>query len=1480
MSKTDKENKENSAKTDVINTANYEQDFSYPNTIYYKSYTISRYVNQYHIGYNTLKTKCKPFDEVNYPIKIETGVPNINNNNKIEEYIVPNNSNDIKNITTINTSGINTKENSNDTELLDYLLSDKKIEKKLNDDMDTFCKYINNLNTNLDIKELQDVYIYANKSKNQVISRMNNTLKYLDEVDDEFLKNFLISECLYITKDILIENLVPPIELKNTKLYNLIESSRFLSKKEPRIAVLVLFAEISAKIFEFKEKYDKYRNAEKGYKLGQEYAVIEALYYYLSKELAYIYLQKYINNDIFIKTKLSYDSNHLIMYANNSKSPYLVSLHSKNSTYVRDILHTVELNTDNPSHYATSLYSLPHEYVENQSNERRNSICQLSMHTEKDKIDTSVYFHHIKSLIIDANYLTFMQTKDYSSLTIYALLKQGLNGSISNNSDKKNKYTILVSNKIAKENILSLSQKLLSDKHENLAENVVCFYLKERYSIDAIIEEYVKSIRQFARNLSDCMYQYTLNSHKKLYKKTPIVSVLFDIFTSNSIFTYPYGIHYENNFYGDNDNDVYIYNDSPWISMTHQGYYNVIIYSDIFNFFISDVYLKHNEYMMKLKETFYEFIDDTYLRYLNRLYKALNSISPNSGVTSGDILTYLIMSPTEIDEQYNEISDEGIDVELEKKFLKTIASIHSHIISLHNISEQFSQTLSTNSIEKIQTVKKEYKEAVENYFRHGIDELETSYPLLNIVDIKQDNQLKDIYVNTITCLFSEKYTQEKAELLGKIEEYCTQYPVEDFDSLINEIYIKKYHEISLKINLRLFGTNKVDFFVIEEDYCHNLLKDIMHEEISIILPISSDIFSYVCDNEIYYKKLCAAIFLKHLKKDDNPIEYHTYLFDKLIERVNIISLHNIYEYVILVSTVLDYLIDNRKNSKDIDDLNQANSSIISKDKIKTVIKNKEALQALLKETLVYYLFDDKDDFEVTDIVDLELVQSILKKVIEELAFTSNFINRTLSASNFVNTFVYKKIKKVTKAALVGAGRGISYNNIAVSDDVAENGLSDSEKYGNYISKQHYVNQKAAIKRSLMAAYNSIKYEISDNIRILNEDRDAIIKTFKGIRSNVKESLKQNGTQPWGNQLKSLFNNLDYYIGLNATSHNSNKAFGAAKLKTTTEGNKVKKTVNTSAPLTVIVDDYVTDLLDKHIIGKYFKVLNVEEYENKYFAMQYAFMSKRENTPGAEWNASRRYFTLPASINQNFIMSDFRAMVVGGAHFDNNCFVQSRSVGVFIQDNLEVSKSFLEIVTGYLDVVKEQQLDVKMGKYLVAYYKVIYYLYGLKKIQKFNYFYLEMLYRNLSDIKNFIDENDLINQIEKADSENTQNINNNNSQTIDNSLMKDFVIQLKRIGESNYKFYETQKPAKKGQASNNNDNSKGGDVQEAQPVQDNSTATATATATATTTIKLDNMSNNTQIGSLSSSIEDNIQIPVLLGSLIYDENWFKSTIDDE
>ena len=299
------------------------------------------------------------------------------------------------------------------------------------------------------------------------------------------------------------------------------------------------------------------------------------------------------------------------------------------------------------------------------------------------------------------------------------------------------------------------------------------------------------------------------------------------------------------------------------------------------------------------------------------------------------------------------------------------------------------------------------------------------------------------------------------------------------------------------------------------------------------------------------------------------------------------------------------------------------------------------------------------------------------------------------------------------------------------------------------------------------------------------------------------------------------------------------------------------------------------------IDQQLPIIVKDEYDRNNSVIEFAYTNSRMDNFGCIWNEdkTKNFFTIPKDISQNFIMSDFRTMVVGGAHFDNSCFIKGTSSGIFVQDNEKVTRSFLEIILDYIDVVEEQQLDVKMGKYLVAYYKVINYLYEFHNYYSMSLDKLKILYDNLSRIEEFINSKNLIQKKKGADNENILNINNNNSQTIDNSLMKDFVIQLKRIGESNYKFYETQKPGKEGQASNNNDNSKGGDVQEAQPVQDNSTVTATATATATATTESDNNS-NVKFGDYKSSEKGDDEMPVLLGSLIYDESWFKSTIDDE
>ena len=100
---------------------------------------------------------------------------------------------------------------------------------------------------------------------------------------------------------------------------------------------------------------------------------------------------------------------------------------------------------------------------------------------------------------------------------------------------------------------------------------------------------------------------------------------------------------------------------------------------------------------------------------------------------------------------------------------------------------------------------------------------------------------------------------------------------------------------------------------------------------------------------------------------------------------------------------------------------------------------------------------------------------------------------------------------------------------------------------------------------------------------------------------------------------------------------------------------------------------------------------------------------------------------------------------------------------------------------------------------------------------------------------------VIHQVKEKPNEASEPINNNYYVQTDNFLMKDFVIQLKRFGESNYKFYHTQEEPQNGKECND---------------------------------KHDNYDEN------KSYEYDNKEIPLLLGSLIYDESWFKSTIDSE
>lgn len=239
-----------------------------------------------------------------------------------------------------------------------------------------------------------------------------------------------------------------------------------------------------------------------------------------------------------------------------------------------------------------------------------------------------------------------------------------------------------------------------------------------------------------------------------------------------------------------------------------------------------------------------------------------------------------------------------------------------------------------------------------------------------------------------------------------------------------------------------------------------------------------------------------------------------------------------------------------------------------------------------------------------------------------------------------------------------------------------------------------------------------------------------------------------------------------------------------------------------------------------------------------------YVNKRQNIPGAYWNQEKNYFTIPIQINQNFIMSDFRAMVVGGAHFDNSCFIKGTSAGIFVQANEKVSRSFIEIMIDYIDNISVTDVDKKMGKYILSYCNIINYLYQLSWVHNNCSNELKKLYDTASSILSKVGMSlgtGVIHQVKEKPNEASEPINNNYYVQTDNFLMKDFVIQLKRFGESNYKFYHTQEEPQNGKECND---------------------------------KHDNYDEN------KSYEYDNKEIPLLLGSLIYDESWFKSTIDSE
>ena len=262
-------------------------------------------------------------------------------------------------------------------------------------------------------------------------------------------------------------------------------------------------------------------------------------------------------------------------------------------------------------------------------------------------------------------------------------------------------------------------------------------------------------------------------------------------------------------------------------------------------------------------------------------------------------------------------------------------------------------------------------------------------------------------------------------------------------------------------------------------------------------------------------------------------------------------------------------------------------------------------------------------------------------------------------------------------------------------------------------------------------------------------------------------------------------------------------------------------------------DFVYEL----IIELYFPIIDLEEFEAKTNAIKYAYTSKRVDSLGAVYNPSRNMLALPVKITQNYLMSDFRAALIGGAAFDNDCFVRGTSAGIFIQDNDKISQNFVYKLCDYIYKVSLDKIDPKNTIYIEAYKKIIRYLYAIDSSSK----KITDLYNNigtslLSDYGTVVLDPDTLNK--KVNSTDFD-INSLDYSYIKVSYIDDFAIQLKRFGEYNHKYFYSYQEL----------------------------------------VETNNDSMDISNGNLLKGKNNIYKKPILLGSLVYDKEWIDNKMED-
>ena len=237
--------------------------------------------------------------------------------------------------------------------------------------------------------------------------------------------------------------------------------------------------------------------------------------------------------------------------------------------------------------------------------------------------------------------------------------------------------------------------------------------------------------------------------------------------------------------------------------------------------------------------------------------------------------------------------------------------------------------------------------------------------------------------------------------------------------------------------------------------------------------------------------------------------------------------------------------------------------------------------------------------------------------------------------------------------------------------------------------------------------------------------------------------------------------------------------------------------------TSIIARATIDYVASAILDRLFptQVKNIEEMKQLFTSLLVS-VNRHRDTPYATCKRGSKYLTLPIEITQTLINADIQAMITGGSPLNSGFCMHTPSVAIFSENKENTLKTLKETLKHFMnDRVNIDKIGEKAGKIVKeAYAKLWFYLDMGENKQLETYLRNEVQvdpkYYTLDNITSqaYIQTKLKITQ-DKANQSFAENNKEENFITMEGNskgkirFNRDFLIQLKRVAEWNYRVYE-------------------------------------------------------------------------------------------